>query len=205
MFYNLTIMKKEDIHENPLGNRPSWDEFFMALAITYSSRSSCIKVKAGSIITYNNEIMGTGYNGAPSKLRSCLETGCRKELKGLRYEDSLGSSTCVGVHAEMNAAGHLKKSGLKDLTLYTTIFPCHSCAKDLLSYGLSRLIFKSFYSEKETETTYEILEEAGVEIQRLNLSPERYLDIVFGKPASNFDVWDSEERKKIELIKRLKT
>jgi dCMP deaminase len=195
-------MQKEikSIAEGELGTRPSWDEFFMGMAIWYSSRGSCLYVKAGSVIVQNNEPIGTGYNGAPKQLKSCLVTGCRKEMRGLKYKESLNSATCVGVHAEMNALGHLKKTGLNDISIYTTIFPCHDCAKDLLPYGLSRIVFKGLYSEKEADSTYDLLKEAGVKIERLDLSPERYVDIEFNRPARSFDVWTPDERKRIERM-----
>ncbi len=194
----------EIIHEGALGTRPSWDEFHMGMAIWYSSRSSCLYVKAGSVIVQDNEPMGTGYNGAPGKLENCLTMGCRKEKRGLIYEQSLNSATCVGVHAEMNAVGNLKRIGLNNITLYNTLFPCHTCAKNLLPYDLSRVVFKGLYSEREMESTLDLLKQAKVKIARLNLSPERYFDILFGRPARRFDVWTQEERERIKLSFSLK-
>jgi len=185
------------LDERELGTRPSWDEYFMKMAIDASSRSSCKHVQAGAVIVKDNQTIATGYNGVPKRIKdNCLEIGCRKELKGLKYEESLDSGECYGVHAEMNALRHITKN-IKEFTLYTTIFPCHKCAKELVSYEVGRIIFKSTYSEKEVHGTFEFLTESNVEICELDLSPERVYDIDFNRPKVFFAVWSSDEQKRI--------
>lgn len=189
------------ITENKIGERPSWDEYFMQLAITTSSRASCFKVQAGSIITRNNYIVGTGYNGAPPKVKSCLEKGyCHKEhITNKNYEDAMNQGLCIGVHGEINALNHLQFSvDRSDLTLYTTIFPCNSCAKSLA--GIKRLVYKSDYDGREFENAFQILTESGTEICKLNLSPKRYIDIAFNHPKVVHDVWSCEEKTEIKKI-----
>ncbi len=192
--------------ENPeqeIGVRPNWDEFFMALTITYSSRSSCRNVRAASILVEDKNIAGIGYNGAPTQIPSCYEIGCSKEKLGLKYEDSLNSGTCIGIHAEMNAIGNLTKRNVKGLELYTTIFPCHDCAKNLLPYHLERVIFKNIYSDKELKSTLDLFSRAGVSVEKLNLSPERFIDIIFNFFVDferKFDVWSPEEKKRLSSL-----
>jgi dCMP deaminase len=166
------------INENKLDSRPSWDEYFMIFAIVAASRSSCLNVGAGSIIVKNNKILGTGYNGAPPGLKNCLETGCRKENKGLKYNESLNTGTCIGVHSEMNALGHLSSLTDGGFTIYTTIFPCHSCIKNLLAYNVQRIVFKEKYSEKELEKSIDLLKETKVKIEKMKISQERIIDII---------------------------
>lgn len=190
----------EIIQEGALGTRPSWDEFFMGMAIWYSSRYSCLYVRAGSIAVQGNEPVGFGYNGAPTQLDNCLVTGCRKEKKGLVYEESLNTGECIGIHGEMNTFGHLRKIGLRDVGLYTTIFPCHDCGKNSLPYKVERVVFKSLYSEKETNSTVELLTEAKVKIQQLDLSLKRCFDIMVGRAARSLDIWTPEERKWAENL-----
>ncbi|MBU2562501.1 MAG: hypothetical protein KKF68_02465 [Nanoarchaeota archaeon] len=192
------------LEEGKLGMRPNWEEFFMALAVVYSSRSSCRNVRAGSVLVEDKHIVGVGYNGAPSQIPSCYSTSCSKERQGLKYEKSLNTGTCVGIHAEMNALGNLTRRNLQEIQLYTTIFPCHDCAKNLLPYNLKEVFFKSVYSEKELESTIKLFEDADVLVTQLNLGPERFLDILFNlhpKFERKFDVWGPEEKNKIkELI-----
>lgn len=183
------------IKEGELGTRPSWDEYFMHIAIGLASRASCHHVHSGTVIVSENHIIAASYNGAPSRIKdNCLKTGCRKELRGLKYEESLGSGECIGVHSEMNALGHLTKMNSKKISVYTTIFPCKTCAKNLLAYDLDKIIFKKIYSEKEMRQTLELLEEAGVNVLQLNLSKERDMDIRYSNQIK-FSAWADEPQK----------
>ena len=191
------------IGEGALGTRPSWDEYFMKMAIAVSSRASCHNVHSGSVVTYNDRTRSTGYNGAaPSIMENCLDIGCRKANKGLEYETSLGSGECIGIHSEMNALGNLPKEETSNLSIYTTIMPCHTCAKNMLPYDVQRVVFKSFYSDSEIVSTLDLFQEAGVEICRLDLSPERCMDIDLNPTKAKFSVWSPDERKRINKMRK---
>jgi len=188
------------LKEGKLGTRPSWDEHGMLHAIASAPRSTCRHVRSGSAFVLNRGIIGTGYNGAPAKIKSnCLSSGCRKEVQGLEYHSSLGSGECIGVHSEKNALRYsrLSDANLGELHIYNTIFPCHACAKELIPYA-RRFIFKRLYSEKELDSTLRLFEEANVEICQLDLTPERFLDIYFNIPDVDFDIWSSEEKERIK-------
>lgn len=188
------------IQEKGLGERPGWDEYFMAMAILASTRSSCRHVQAGSLIVVGNQVRATGYNGAAPQYENCFDMGCRKEAKGLDYEKSLGSGECEGIHAEMNALGHLDKKEGRKITIYTTLFPCHSCAKNLMPYNLEQVVFKSLYSGKEFDNTLKYLEKGRVKVARLDLSPSRLVDIILACNKSKFNVWTPEDREYIAKI-----
>lgn len=190
------------LKESKPGERPSWEEHGMVHAIAAATRSSCNHVRAGTAIAIRKThgIIGTGYNGASSKIQdNCLKTGCRKELAGLVYEDSLGCGECIGIHSEINAlkfSGYNQEGGLE---IYTTIFPCHTCAKNLVPYT-ERLVFKRKYSEREFKQTMDHLYEAGIEVCQLDLSPERFIDIFFNQQEVYFDTWSREEKERIKEI-----
>lgn len=202
----LDIIKKKlnfnIIKESELGSRPTWDEYFMKTAITLSSRSSCVKVHSGSVIVHNKSIIGEGYNGAPPGIKSCLEKGaCTKELKtGQKYEETLNTGQCIGVHSEMNALAHTNTTIHKGATIYTTILPCHACAKTLISHGIKRVVFKKMYDEEETKRVIELFKEAKIQIDELDLSPERLMDIDFSYRKLKFDIWSEKEKEKIKEI-----
>jgi len=177
--------------------RPTWDEYFMAIAILVSSRSSCRNVRAGSVIVLDKRIIGTGYNGAPPGVKeNCLDYGCRKEISGLSYRESLNTGKCIGVHAEMNALANLSREIHKGATLYTTIFPCPACAKNLLAYNIKRIVYKKEYDKSESELSLRLFEEAGVEIEKLDLSSEKVKKILFSRQNVEFDVFSGEEKQK---------
>jgi len=173
--------------------RPNWDEYFMAIAVLISSRSSCRHVRAGSIIVLNNRIIGTGYNGSPPGVKeNCLDFGCRKEYQGLKYEESLNTGKCIGVHAEMNALANLSREIHQGATLYTTIFPCPSCAKSLLAYNIKKVVYKREYDSEESKTSMALFREAGVQVEKLDLSSERLKEIIFSQPNVHFDVFEQK-------------
>ncbi|HKL24285.1 MAG TPA: deaminase [Candidatus Nanoarchaeia archaeon] len=199
--YNVKTIK-----ENPLGKRPSWDESFMGQAIKNSRRSSCWFVSSGTVITQNNNIVATGYNGAsPKRNYNCLEKGCSKENNGLKYEESLDSGECIGIHSEMNALGHLNKINSSKLDLYTTISPCPNCAKNLEPYGIERVFFKKPYivkskDLKEFEKSMKHFYDAGIKTYHFDLSLLRYWDIDSHRKWKKMDIWNSKEYEKARQI-----
>lgn len=70
--------------------RPGWNEYFLEVAKLVSQRSTCLRRRVGAVLVKEKKILATGYNGAPSGLKHCLETGClREKLKipsGERHE-----------------------------------------------------------------------------------------------------------------------
>lgn len=180
------------IQEKALGERPSWDEYFMKMAISASSRSSCLKVQSGTVIVENNQILGTGYNGAPPGIESCFSRGyCHKEkVTGESYEKNIGKGNCIAVHSEMNALAHLNKLLHKNTILYTTIFPCVQCAKVIIAYKISKIIFKKKYDGEEMEKALKLFSEAGIEVCQLDLSKERIIDIDTTSRAAVFSAVD---------------
>jgi len=190
------------IKEAELGKRPEWDEYFMKCALDIASRASCYNVHAGCVIVFNKRILGTGYNGAPPGIKNCLDYGeCFKEKRtGRKYEETLNTGNCIGVHAEMNALAHVNGIFNKGCTIYMSIFPCMSCAKTLISYEIKRIVFKRTYDEKETLRALKLFDEAGVEICRLDLSPERYIDLSFGGNNVKFGVWNPEEKERMKTL-----
>ncbi|MEO0101886.1 MAG: deaminase, partial [candidate division WOR-3 bacterium] len=65
-------------------SRLSWDEYFIQIAQMVSERSTCLRRKVGAILVKDKRILATGYNGAPTGLKHCAETGCLRERLGLK-------------------------------------------------------------------------------------------------------------------------
>jgi dCMP deaminase len=144
--------------------RPSWDEYFMDIVRLVSRRSTCLRRSVGAVLVKDKRILATGYNGAPSGLRHCVEVGCLREKmnisSGERHE------LCRGLHAEQNAViqSALHGVSLKGATLYGTNHPCVICAKMIINAGIERVYYGDGYRDKMAE---EMLEEAGVKVIRL--------------------------------------
>ncbi|MEJ2699905.1 MAG: cytidine/deoxycytidylate deaminase family protein [Desulfuromonadales bacterium] len=140
--------------------RPSWEEYFMEIARLVARRSTCLRRQVGAVVVKEKNILATGYNGTPSGITHCSETGClRQKLKvpsGERHE------LCRGLHAEQNAIIQAAKHGVNigGGTLYCTNSPCVICSKMIINAGLARIVYLEGYPDS---LSGEMLEESGIE------------------------------------------
>ncbi|MBE6466510.1 cytidine/deoxycytidylate deaminase family protein [Denitrobacterium detoxificans] len=143
-------------------DRPSWDEYFMTLADEVATRSTCLRRSVGALIVKDRRILATGYNGVPSGLRHCSETGClRQQLNvpsGQRHE------ICRGLHAEQNAIIQAARYGIdiSGASIYITTQPCVVCAKMLINAGISEIVYKNPYPD---DLSAELLAESGIKMR----------------------------------------
>lgn len=127
--------------------RLSWSEYFLSITELVAQRSTCIRRKVGAILVRDKRIISTGYNGAPSKVKHCLEVGCLREQQnvpsGERHE------LCRGLHAEQNAIIQAALHGvsLDDSTLYCTNMPCSICSKMLINCRVAAIYYKEGYPD----------------------------------------------------------
>jgi len=78
--YFGAIPNRETLNQKgKLLNRPGWAKYFMSFARLASSRSTCLHRQVGAVAVKNNQIIATGYNGAATKQRHCLELGCLRD------------------------------------------------------------------------------------------------------------------------------
>ncbi|NWH05134.1 deoxycytidylate deaminase [Desulfobacter latus] len=146
-------------------DRPSWNAYFMAITDLVSSRSTCLRRKVGAVLVKDKRILCSGYNGAPSQVPHCSETGClrkqRKVPSGEKHE------LCRGVHAEQNVIIQAAYHGISvaGADLYCTTRPCSICAKMIINAGIKRVFFKTGY---EDPLSLEMFAQAGVELIRLD-------------------------------------
>jgi len=124
-----------------MGGRPDWDEYFLRMLPLVASRTSCLSRKVGAIITLDNRIVATGYNGPPPGQRHCgdLFGQCYRKMKGFKSGERL--DLCRAVHAEENAILQCARGGLsiKEATLYLPVICCYHCSKLVVSLGIKRL------------------------------------------------------------------
>jgi len=141
--------------------RPSWDDYFLAIARIVKTRSTCIRRQVGAVIVKDQRILATGYNGAPREMRHCSEIGCIREEQGIPAGER--HELCRGIHAEQNAIVQAAQFGvsIRDATIYCTHFPCVLCAKLLINAGIRRLVVEETYPDK---MSWDMLQEAGIEV-----------------------------------------
>lgn len=147
-----------------MDSRPNWDEYFMEIAEVVRKRSTCLRRQVGAVIVRDRQILTTGYNGVPRKLKHCSQVGCLRDKlnvpSGERHE------LCRGIHAEQNAVVQAAVHGISiaGAAIYVTHQPCSLCAKILVNAGINKIIIKGDYPD---ELAKEILDEAGVEVVKM--------------------------------------
>lgn len=141
-----------------------WDDRFMDLAFEIGKWSSCYKENrhVGAVIVKDKHILATGYNGAPTRVFSCVERGyCMRVREGIPSGTQL--EKCYGVHAEQNAIVQAAKMGtsIDGADLYCTHKPCSICAKMIINVGIKRVVYKIDYPD---EFAMRLFDEADVEL-----------------------------------------
>ena len=141
--------------------RIGWDEYFLQIAEIVKTRATCLRRQVGAVITKDNRILTTGYNGAPSGVPHCLETGCLREQMGVPSGER--HELCRALHAEQNAIIQAARVGVstQGATIYVTLQPCSICAKMIVNAGIVRLVYQGVYPD---ERSLSLLREAGVEV-----------------------------------------
>ena len=143
-------------------SRPDVDEYFLKIASVVAERSTCHRHHVGAVAVRDKHILATGYNGAASGLRDCLELGCLRDdmdvPSGTRHE------ICRAIHAEQNVIIQAALHGisLEDATIYVTHSPCILCAKMLVNAKIKRFVTFGKYAD---EAFRELFEEAGMEFE----------------------------------------
>jgi len=132
--------------------RISKDEYYLGIAREVARRSTCFRRSIGALIVRDDQIVSTGYAGAPRKTRASTEHGfCLRDKLGIphgqRYE------LCRSVHAEQNAIINAARAGVSllggDMYIFGSVpesgaainaFPCFICKKMLINAGLVRVV-----------------------------------------------------------------
>ncbi|MFP4040267.1 MAG: deoxycytidylate deaminase [Desulfosudaceae bacterium] len=148
-----------------LRKRPDWDDYFMEIAELVAKRSTCLRRSVGAVIVKDKRILSTGYNGAPSGIRHCAETGCLRQQRevpsGERHE------LCRGIHAEQNAIIQAAYHGvpINGASLYCTNLPCSICAKMIINAGIQAIFYREGYAD---DMSRRMLDEIGLDLVRIS-------------------------------------
>ena len=136
-----------------MDKRTSKENYYLDIADSVLERSTCLRRMYGAIIVLNDEIISTGYNGAPRGRKNCSDLGkcAREELNipsGERYE------LCRSVHAEANAIISAARRDMIGATLYLVgrdartreLLPdamsCAMCKKLIINSGISKVVIR---------------------------------------------------------------
>ena len=146
------------------------ENYYLDIAETVAERSTCLRRCYGAIIVKNDEIVATGYNGAPRGRVNCVDLSyCTREAlnipSGQRYE------LCRSVHAEANAIISAARSETLGATLYMSckdpdtgaLLPgstsCSMCRRQIINAGIERVVIRDTKSEYRVVLVREWIEE----------------------------------------------
>ncbi len=144
-----------------MDNRTNKQNYYLDIADSVLNRATCLRRKYGAIIVRNDEIISTGYNGAPRGRRNCSDMGiCTRESlhipSGERYE------LCRSVHAEANAIISASRRDMIGATLYLVgrnaqtneLLPdamsCLMCKRLVINAGIDRVVIRTSPTEYKT-------------------------------------------------------
>lgn len=164
------------------GTRPSKDEYYISIARKVAARGTCLRRNYGAVIVAHDQIVSTGYNGAPRGVPNCVDPPrlCvrkqRNSPQGREYDD------CKGVHAEMNAIIHAGRESIRRATdredpptLYLVGIPsenefldkdpepCLHCWQVIVNAGVERVVAETREGLLKTTMVQEWVREASKE------------------------------------------
>lgn len=132
--------------------RPSWDEYFISLVDAAAARASCDRGRSGAVFVRDNDVLSTGYVGAPPGLPDCYQAGHLMETHMVPNPQvgnmEFSHEHCVRtIHAEQNGIIRAARNGvsLRGATVYCTMEPCRNCAMSLIALGVKRVVAKNVY------------------------------------------------------------
>ena len=145
-----------------MDTRRSKENYYLDMADAAQERSTCLRRRFGAIIVRDDEIVSTGYNGAPRGRRNCTDIGActREQMKvpaGERYE------LCRSVHAEANAIISAARRDMVGGTIYLVgrdartgqllgdATSCPMCRRLVINSGLKEVVIR------RTETEFEVV------------------------------------------------
>ena len=134
------------------------ENYYLDIAETVLERSTCLRRCYGAIIVQHDEIVSTGYNGAPRGRKNCMDLGyCTREAmkipSGERYE------LCRSVHAEANAIISASRREVLGATLYMVCkdpasgalisgsTSCSMCRRLIINAGISKVVIRDTLTE----------------------------------------------------------
>jgi dCMP deaminase len=134
-------------------SRPSFEQIYLSLAQTLAQRSTCHRLKVGTVITSTDfrKVLAVGYNGNASGLHN----GCDRTEPG----------NCGCLHSEENAVINCDSPRFLEKYVFVTHLPCSQCAKRLINLGnVKRVYYGEDYRLRDSAA---ILESVGIELVKL--------------------------------------
>ncbi len=153
-----------------MNERINKTNYYLNIAKAVADRSTCLRKKCGAVIVNNDEIISTGYSGAPRGRDNCIDLGycCKKKyFPNVRHA---GYDACRSVHAEQNALISGSRRNMIGGTLYLVQYRtesgeyeknpgcCQMCRKMIINSGIEKVIIRICENEYQTIEVSEWIE-----------------------------------------------
>ena len=140
-----------------------WDDYFMGVSLLAADRSKDPSTQVGACIVSNdNRILSTGYNGFPQ--------GCSDDDFPWNRDESKGETKYnFVVHAELNAILNAGGKSLVGSRIFVSLFPCHECAKAIIQAGVKEVVYLSdkYNGTVSDNASKRMLNAAGVKLTKI--------------------------------------
>ena len=142
-----------------MSNRVDKINYYLDIAETVAERSTCLRKHYGCIIVKNDEIISTGYSGAPRGRENCIDLGYCTKKKIYPDVRHGGYDACRSVHAEQNAIISAARKDMLGSTMYLVgkrtdskeyeegAMSCQTCRKLAINAGIERVIVRTSKTE----------------------------------------------------------
>ena len=134
--------------------RPGFAEIYLQLAVALAERSTCARLKVGTVITSTDfrKVLAVGYNGNATGLPNCCD----------RHE----AGNCGCLHSEENAVINCDSPRFIEKYVFVTHLPCSACAKRLINLGnVKRVYFEKDYRSRDS---LELFRAVGIEVRQIS-------------------------------------
>lgn len=140
-----------------------WDDYFMGVSLLAADRSKDPSTQVGAcIVSDDNRILSTGYNGFPQ--------GCSDDDFPWNRDESLGETKYnFVVHAELNAILNAGGKSLIGSRIFVSLFPCHECAKAIIQSGVKEVVYLSdkYNGTVSDNASKRMLQAAGIKLTKM--------------------------------------
>lgn len=140
--------------------------YYLDIAETVLERGTCLRRNFGAIIVNKDQIVSTGYTGAPRGRKNCSDLGVcirmeKNVPRGERYE------LCRSVHAEANAIIHASREQMIGATLYLVgkevetgdyvknTNSCSMCKRMIINAGINSVVVRNSKNEFSEHSVFE--------------------------------------------------
>ena len=151
----------------------SWDEYFMSIAKLTAGRSKDPNTQVGAcIVSKDNRVLSTGYNGAPNQYADDI-------FPWEREGSPLETKYLFVCHAEANAIDNYRgyKKEFEGARIYVDLFPCNECAKKIIQNGIKEVIYLSdkYADTDSTKASKMLFDTCGVAYRKMEIKKHKNL------------------------------